>query len=931
MDNVSDKSESLELQKENRLLRQKLANAEQKNLLLDYLVENSEDIIAGLNKEGRVIFVSPSIETTLGYKPHERIGKLSQDIIHPDDLESVAQLRDSVFGNTKQFKIQYRLRHKEGHWVTVETSSIATSQVEETVLLLSSRDLSRRLESHRELSDLESNFSQIFNASPDLLSISDLESSTYYAVNDTWLKFHHRSREEVIGKDASQLGLWIKPYDRQKFIDDLKEKGFIENLEVQIGSEHAAARTFVTYGEIINFNEKRCCFTVSMDITERKKNEDKLRQSELWLQTLFNTSPALTTVSNLKTSELLHVNDAWLLGYGFTREEVIGKNAIDLDLWVNVSDRNKFVENLSRDGFVRDMEIPFQCKDGTIKTVLYSGDIIHMDGQARLHAVAVDITERKDKDRELELYRDHLKGLVKEQTAELEKSRELFREFAENAVDWLWETNADLQFTELSGKFEDVLGIKREDIIGNTWQEILVQPQVNSSPQWQQHLQEINDHHHYRVVEVVWTKPDGNSRHISLSGSPRFDDKGTFLGYLGAGRDVTHNRQLEEQVRRAQKMKAVGQLTGGIAHDFNNILGIVQGNLELIEDLVADNENALERVSKAQKGVTRGTEITRKLLGFSSKQTGEVRITSINTFIKNIEDLIAKSLTASIDVETLIDEGLWSAAVDPGDLEDALVNLSLNARDAMPDGGTLSIETTNKVFDESNIRLYPEIHAGEYVMISVSDTGVGMAADIKDKVFEPFFTTKEQGKGTGLGLSMVYGFVQRSNGHLNIYSELGKGTTVHLFLPRSKTSGADTRINDSKTADLPTGNETILIVDDEEGLRDVTASYLKTLGYTTIAAENADQAIEILGNNRDIDLLFSDVVMPGGIDGYQLASIAHEQWPSLKVLLTSGFTGKEKSLRESNDEYLIELNEQLLGKPYNMSELALALRKAIKI
>lgn len=247
------------------------------------------------------------------------------------------------------------------------------------------------------------------------------------------------------------------------------------------------------------------------------------------------------------------------------------------------------------------MEIPFQSKDGVIKTVLYSGDIIHMDGQARLHAVAVDITERKEKDRELELYRDHLKGLVKERTAELEKSRELFREFAENAVDWLWETDADLQFTQLSGNFEDVLGVPKEDIIGNTWQEILVQPQDTLSLAWQQHLQDISDHRHYRVVEVVWTKPDGNNQHISLSGSPRFDDKGTFVGYLGAGRDVTYNRQLEEQVRRAQKMKAVGQLTGGIAHDFNNILGIVQGNLELLEDLVFDNENALNRVSKAQR------------------------------------------------------------------------------------------------------------------------------------------------------------------------------------------------------------------------------------------------------------------------------------------------------------------------------------------
>jgi len=389
--------------------------------------------------------------------------------------------------------------------------------------------------------------------------------------------------------------------------------------------------------------------------------------------------------------------------------------------------------------------------------------------------------------------------------------------------------------------------------------------------------------------------------------------------------DITQQKRLEEQVRRAQKMEAVGQLTGGIAHDFNNILGIIQGNLELLSDL-SSNDLSLKFIENAQRGIDRGADITRKLLGFSRKDARKIKTVQVNGTIQNLEALIARSLTAYIMVETRLSEDLWSIAIDTGDFEDAVLNLSLNARDAMPEGGTLRIETQNKVLDADYVLRNPESRSGEYVMVSISDTGVGMGDSIRHRVFEPFFTTKEQGKGTGLGLSMVYGFMQRSNGHLNIYSEPGLGTTIHMFFPRKVEKAAVIVETLDQKSVLPIGTETILVVDDETELGDIAARHLGSLGYKTLSAESGAMALQLIKQHDDIDLVFSDVVMPGELDGYQLASMAHAHKPSLKFLLTSGFTKAAQKSLEGVDEFQAALISDVLSKPYNKSELAKAIR-----
>ena len=393
--------------------------------------------------------------------------------------------------------------------------------------------------------------------------------------------------------------------------------------------------------------------------------------------------------------------------------------------------------------------------------------------------------------------------------------------------------------------------------------------------------------------------------------------------------DLTEIKRLENQLRQSQKMDAIGQLTGGIAHDFNNILGIVMGNLELLQSQVADNAKTLKSVNSALKGAERGASLTKKLLGFSRQSAAEVKLTNLNEFIESLHGLIAKSLTPSIRVEQRLADDLWPVEIDPGDFEDVLLNLSLNARDAMPDGGTLVIETANKTLDEEYIKRNPKARVGEFVMISVSDTGIGMTDAVKEKVFEPFFTTKDQGKGTGLGLSMVYGFVQRSGGHMEILSEPGEGASFILYLPRTQEEVPEEEETIDIQDSVPVGSETILVVDDEEDLADVAVTILESLGYKTFCANDGNQALKILEGNEDIDMLFSDVIMPDGMDGYKLALAAAKIRPDLKILLASGFTrGRQKDVG-SEISTVSELTDNLLGKPYNRSELARAIRRTL--
>ena len=385
----------------------------------------------------------------------------------------------------------------------------------------------------------------------------------------------------------------------------------------------------------------------------------------------------------------------------------------------------------------------------------------------------------------------------------------------------------------------------------------------------------------------------------------------------------------EETLRQAQKMEAVGQLTGGVAHDFNNLLTIVLGGLDVIGRQLSTlgPSPAAERIEKARgialQGVQRGVTLTSRLLAFSRQQPLAPKVINANNLVGGTCEFLRRTVGEAISLETVLAGGLWKAHADPNELENALLNLTLNARDAMPDGGKVTIETANCYLDEAYVSSISEpVDEGQYVLIAVADTGVGMDKATADRVFEPFFTTKEVGKGTGLGLSQVYGFVRQSAGHVKVYSELGDGTTVKIYLPRYL--GANDQPDEACQSRGPAhaiGKETILVVEDDDALRAHTVAVLEELGYRVLMAPNGAGALEILDRALDVDLLFTDVVMPGEFNGRQLADEAKRRRHQLKVLFTTGYT-RNAIVHHGR----LDPGVHMIAKPYTLDDLSAKIR-----
>jgi signal transduction histidine kinase/ActR/RegA family two-component response regulator len=388
--------------------------------------------------------------------------------------------------------------------------------------------------------------------------------------------------------------------------------------------------------------------------------------------------------------------------------------------------------------------------------------------------------------------------------------------------------------------------------------------------------------------------------------------------------EAAERERVADQLRQAQKMEVIGQLTGGIAHDFNNMLAIITGSLNLFKRRYSrgDAEASLGLIDDALEGAGRAATLTRQLLAFSRQQALAPVPLDPNKLIAGMSSLLSRTLGQAIQVEIVFAGGSWRAHVDPNQLENALLNLCINARDAMPQGGRLTIETSNAFLDEAYAAQHPDVECGQYVLIAVTDTGSGMPPEVAAKAFEPFFTTKTVGEGTGLGLSQVFGFVKQSGGHTKIYSEVGEGTTVKLYLPRHLAKEDEPENLDELAADLPQGDpcEVILVVEDEERVRRLTTQSLRELGYTVYHAGSAAAALRILGTHDSVALLFTDIVMPE-VDGRQLADEARRRNPQLKVLFTTGFTRNAITHNGALDPHV-----HLIVKPFNLVQLAAKVR-----
>jgi nitrogen-specific signal transduction histidine kinase len=394
---------------------------------------------------------------------------------------------------------------------------------------------------------------------------------------------------------------------------------------------------------------------------------------------------------------------------------------------------------------------------------------------------------------------------------------------------------------------------------------------------------------------------------------------------------VTERRRLEQQLQQSQKMEAVGQLTGGVAHDFNNLLTLVIGGLDIIGRQMArlPDPVALTRMERgrdmAVQGAQRAAALTTRLLAFSRQQPLNPQALDANTLVADVCDLLRRAIGETIALETVLGKDLWRMDADANQLENALLNIGFNARDAMPDGGKLIIETANAVLDRAyTTSLNEDMEPGQFVMIAITDSGTGMDKATQARAFDPFFTTKEVGKGTGLGLSQVYGFARQSAGHVRIYSEIGEGTTVKIYLPRSVGDTKTPAIGEGNRLSRWTGAETILVVEDDDKLREYASEVLEELGYRVMRASNGVAALEILSGKDPIDLLLTDVVMPGGVNGRQLADAAVGQRPGLRVLYMTGYT-RNAIVHQGR----LDLGISMISKPFSFEELASKVRQVL--
>ncbi|MDR3472078.1 MAG: PAS domain S-box protein [Devosia sp.] len=491
----------------------------------------------------------------------------------------------------------------------------------------------------------------------------------------------------------------------------------------------------------------------------------------------------------------------------------------------------------------------------------------------------------------------------------------------DSAVDAIIAINAQGIIETVNPATERLFGYSRDEFIGRNVHFLMPEPYHSEHDSY---IGNYLSSGRRKIIgigrQVIGRRRDGTTFPMHLSVSEF--SVGGQRHFTGIIHDMTEQTNAEQALRQSQKMEALGQLTGGIAHDFNNLLTVIVGNLEMLEAKLSDSAQ-LSLVNEALEAADLGARLTGRLLTFARRSMLEPKLVDLNTFVSGLTDMLQRTLGETVALTTSLSPELWVTRVDPSQVESAIINLAVNSRDAMPNGGRLLIETSNTHIDEAYAAAEPGLSPGDYIRLSVSDDGVGMPAAIRERAFEPFFTTKEQGKGTGLGLSMIYGFARQSGGHATIYSEQGMGTTVRIYLPRHYLPAASDvlgAVADRMTLGV---GQTVLVVEDDPRVRRLTVTRLGELGYQVVEATNGAEALAVLSNSTGVELVFTDLVMPD-MSGYELAARVRELYPQIRLLLTSGYAEEF-----ANSDRLFSEQLRLLRKPYRLADLAAAVHRAI--
>ena len=781
------------------------------------------------------------------------------------------------------------------------------------------RDVTERMAMIGEARASEEKLRAITDALPVLIAYVDKD-QVFGFVNKAYENWFERPREAIVGRRVDEV---MSPamYEARRAHIERALSGERVSYEAEFERSDRTIATEVTHvphrglsGETLGM------YAIVSDISRRIAAERRIAESEARFRAIANSAPVLIWVTGADGKREF-VNEAYLAFTGLAYGEAL---ALDWRKLIHADDLPRVLSEEPR--------IEPSLKSVTVEARFHRGDgewrWMRAESQPRwgvngehigFIGVAHDVTEAHDARLTLTRLNETLERRVDERTAQLAVSEALVRTIFQHSPErhaLLVQDGDAFRYQEANPASLALFGLPKEQVIGRTVEEVLG---PEAGPVVVGHLRaclaagrthRYEREHNGAIIEAVVTEVP------HIEGEP--------VRLIVSAHDTTERRRLEEQLRQAQKMEALGQLTGGVAHDFNNMLTLMLGGLDTIDRQLAQlpASTARARIERAKdlslRGVQRARALTGRLLAFSRRQALTPQPVDANALVAGICDLLQRTLGEQIALGAILADGLWSAFVDVNQLESALINLALNARDAMPQGGRLAIETANRTLSAAEVAALPEwIAPGEFVMIAVIDTGVGMDRDTASRAFDPFFTTKEIGKGTGLGLSQVYGFTRQSGGWVEIESEPGHGAAVRLYLPRHSGEAAD--FQDGPPAEIarPGRRESILVVEDDDGVRAYATEVLRDLGYRVAEAPSGKAALTLIDDAPALDLLLTDVVMPGEYNGRELADEALRRRPGLRVLFMTGYS-RDAIIRNGR----LAPGVHVIGKPFSVEELA---------